>query len=141
MGTMAARVSILVAKRPRFAYGKHFRAVGVFVSQPMERQGFAQPARGRFRQREKGAIMSSPTPTPPSAQDLKQALKAFRKRLKLTQLDAESTLNGGHLSGRAGKIQAIMPPNQYPQAVWAELTRQGKIKPAGHGTYQLVEER
>ncbi len=84
--------------------------------------------------------MSSPTPPPPSAQELKLALKAFRKRLKLTQLDAESTLNGGHLSGRAGKIQAITPPHQFPPAVWAELARQGKIKSAGYGTYELVEE-
>jgi hypothetical protein len=83
--------------------------------------------------------MSSPAPTPPTPVELKTALKAFRKRLKLTQLDAESSLSGGHLTGRVGKIQAITPPNQFPQAVWDELVRQGKLKYAGDGTYQVVE--
>jgi hypothetical protein len=81
---------------------------------------------------------SDSTPTP---QELKLALKAFRKRLKLTRLDAESKLGGGPLSGgRSSAIVAIAPPNQYPQAVWDELVRQGKLKKAGHGTYELVEE-
>jgi hypothetical protein len=72
---------------------------------------------------------------------LKQALKAFKKRLKLTRLDAESSLGGGPLSsGRGSGIVAIMPPNQFPSAVWDELVRQGKLKRAGHGTYELVEE-
>jgi hypothetical protein len=81
---------------------------------------------------------SDSTPTP---QELKLALKAFRKRLRLTRLDAESKLGGGPLSGgRPSAIVAIAPPNQYPQAVWDELVRQGKLKKAGHGTYELVEE-
>jgi hypothetical protein len=75
----------------------------------------------------------------PSPQELKQALKAFRKRLKLTRLDAESSLGGGPLSGRKSQIVAITPPNQFPQVVWDELVRQGKLKKAGHGTYELVE--
>ena len=77
------------------------------------------------------------TPTP---QELKQALKAFRKRLRLTRLDEESNVAGGPLSGgRKSAIVAITPPNQFPQAVWDELVRQGKLKKAGHGTYELVE--
>ena len=75
----------------------------------------------------------------PGPQELKQALKAFRKRLKLTRLDAESSLGGGPLSGRKARIVAISPPNQFPQAVWDELVRQGKLKKAGNGTYELVE--
>lgn len=75
----------------------------------------------------------------PTPEQLKQALKAFRKRLKLTRLDEESKLGGGHLTGRHSNIVAITPPNQFPPAVWDELVRQGKLKKAGHGTYELVE--
>jgi hypothetical protein len=85
----------------------------------------------------------SETPTPSGAPDreqLKQALKAFRKRLKVTRLDAESNISGGPLSGgRDSGIVAIAPPNQFPQAVWDELVKQGKLKYAGQGMYELVE--
>jgi hypothetical protein len=80
------------------------------------------------------------SPPPPAAQELKQAFKAFKKRLKLTRLDAESNIGGGPLSsGRDSGIVAITPPNQFPQAVWDELVKQGKLKKAGHGTYELAE--
>jgi hypothetical protein len=82
----------------------------------------------------------SQTPAGPSPEELKSALKAFKKRLKLTRLDNESRLSGGLLSGRAGDIVAISPPNQFPQAVWDELVRQGKLKKMGGGTYGLVQE-
>jgi hypothetical protein len=76
----------------------------------------------------------------PAPQELKQALKAFKKRLKLTRLDEESKLGGRYTSsGRSSDIVAIVPPNQYPQAVWDELVKQGKLKYVGHGTYELVE--
>jgi hypothetical protein len=75
----------------------------------------------------------------PTPQELKQALKAFRKRLKLTQLDEESKLGGGPLSHNRARIVAIMPPNQFGQAVWDELVKQGKLKKAGGGTYELIE--
>ena len=82
----------------------------------------------------------APPPNPPSKEELKQAFKAFKKRLKLTRLDAESLLGGGPLSsGRDSGIVAIQPPGDFRQAVWDELVRQGKLKPAGHGTYELGE--
>jgi hypothetical protein len=82
--------------------------------------------------------MTMPNATP---QNLKAALKAFKKRLKLTRLDAESNLGGGPLSsGRGSGIVAIIPPNQYPPAVWDELVKQGRLKKVGGGTYELVEE-
>jgi hypothetical protein len=78
---------------------------------------------------------------PPTAQELKAALEAFKKRLKLTRLDAESGLGGGPLSsGRGSGIVAITPPSQFPPAVWDELIKQGKLKKLGGGTYELVEE-
>ena len=65
---------------------------------------------------------------------LKGALKAFKKRLKLTQLDEESSLGGGPFSsGRDSDIVAIQPPNQYPRAVWEKLVEMGKLRNAGGG--------
>jgi hypothetical protein len=80
-------------------------------------------------------------PSPgPSPEELKRALKAFRKRLKLTRLEEESKIAGGPLSGgRRSSIVAIMPPIDFPPAVWEELARQGKLRKAGHGMYELVE--
>ncbi|MFO1020350.1 MAG: hypothetical protein U0903_06590 [Planctomycetales bacterium] len=76
----------------------------------------------------------------PSAAELKLALKAFKKRLKLTQLDSDSRLGVGPLSGGSSwSIAAIVPPNQYPQTVWDALVKQGKLKSAGHGMYSLVQ--
>ena len=88
--------------------------------------------------------MSTASPQPPGGldkEDLKRALKAFKKRLKLTRLDAESQLRGGPLStGHDSGIVAITPPAGFPQAVWDELVKRGRLKAAGRGTYELVEE-
>jgi hypothetical protein len=71
-------------------------------------------------------------------QELKAALKAFKKRLKLTQLDDQSRIGVGPMSsGRQSGIVAITPPDQYPQAIWDELARQGKIKHVGSGMYEI----
>ena len=77
----------------------------------------------------------------PSKEDLKAAFKAFKKRLKLTRLDAESNLNYRPTStGKGSGIVAIMPPEQFPKAVWDELVKLGKLKDGRHGTYEMVEE-
>lgn len=77
-------------------------------------------------------------PTGPTPQELKSALKAFRKRLKLTQLDDQSRIGRGPMSGgHASGIVGIMPPDQFPTSVWEELARQGKLKRAGSGMYSL----
>jgi len=69
---------------------------------------------------------------------LKAALKAFKKRMKLTCLDDQSRIGVGPMSsGRASGIVAIAPPDQYPQAVWDELARQGKLRRVGAGQYEL----
>lgn len=84
---------------------------------------------------------SAPEAPNESAQ-LKSALKAFKKRLKMARLDAESSLGRGPMSGGGSSgIVAIMPPNQFPQAIWDELHRQGKLRRAGHGMYELAAER
>ena len=90
----------------------------------------------------KGHLMSeaeaTPSPAPVSPEALKLALKAFKKRLKATRLDDESRMGYGPMSG-GGKssIDAIIPPSQYPTSVWQELARQGKLKYATQGFYEL----
>jgi len=69
---------------------------------------------------------------------LKSAMKAFKKRLKLTALDDDSRLGRGAFSGGHTGIFAIRPPNQFPAEVWQELHRQGKLRDSGHGLYQLA---
>ena len=79
-------------------------------------------------------------PEPPSKEELRLAMKAFRKRLKLTRLDDESRLGHGPMSsGQRSGIIAITPPNQFSKAVWQELAKQGKLKYDGGGLYALVE--
>lgn len=74
-------------------------------------------------------------------EELKAAFKAFKKRMKLTRLDAESNISGSPLtSGRKSDIVAITPPNQFPDGIWDELVRQGRLKDMRHGTYGLIEE-
>ncbi len=71
---------------------------------------------------------------------LKRALKAFRKRMKLTRLVDESSIGGGPMSsGRASNVVAITPPERYPREVWDELVRQKKLADARHGMYELLE--
>lgn len=79
------------------------------------------------------------SPAPISPEDLKLAFQAFKKRLKATRLDDESRVGHGPMSG-GGKsgIVAILPPNQYPTAIWEELVRQGKLKYAGRGFYEMA---
>ena len=72
---------------------------------------------------------------------LKRALKAFRKSLKVTRLDAESSIGGGPMSsGRRSRIAGITPPPRYPREVWDELVRQGRLAGGKHGIYELPPE-
>ena len=70
--------------------------------------------------------------------ELRAAMKAFKKRLKLTCLDDESRIGVGPMSsGRQAGIVGITPPDQFPQAVWDELVRQGRLRRSGSGLYEL----
>ncbi len=83
---------------------------------------------------------SAPSEPVPTKQELKAAMKAFRKRLKLTCLDDQSKIGVGPMSsGQQSSIVGITPPNQYPQSVGEELARRGRIKYAGNGQYELGE--
>ena len=75
-----------------------------------------------------------------SAETLKKALRAFRKRLKLTRLDHESRLGVGPFSsGRQADVDAILPPREFPSAVWERLAEQGHLRPTGPGFYELLD--
>ncbi len=72
---------------------------------------------------------------------LARAMKAFRKSLKVTRLDAESSIAGGPMSaGRHSNILGIRPPDRYPRTVWDELARQGRLIAGRHGLYELPPE-
>jgi len=70
---------------------------------------------------------------------LKSAIKAFKKRLKLTALDADSSVGRGPFSGGPKGVYAIQAPSQFPREVWEELCRQGKLRDSGHGMYELAK--
>jgi hypothetical protein len=70
-------------------------------------------------------------------EELKRALKAFKKRLKLTRLDDESGLSRG--GGKKTGITGITPPAGHPPGIWEQLVTLGKLKREMSGTYSLVE--
>ena len=83
-----------------------------------------------------------PSADVPSAETCRQAMRAFRKRLAVTRLDDESKISSRNPLSKGGetRIAAINPPIEWPQSVWQELVRQGKLRYAGHGCYELAEE-
>ncbi len=89
---------------------------------------------------EESEAASAPEPEAFSKEELKLAMKAFRKRLRLNRLDDESKLGHGAMtSGGKSGIVAIRPPVQFPDAIWDKLVTAGKLKYVGHGLYELVE--
>lgn len=96
----------------------------------------ATPTRG-----EDAAAAKESTPSSATALDedtLKRALHAFKRKIKSMRRDDESQLRGRYVTrGQASTIAAITPPREFPPAVWQELARLNRLKPAGGGTYQL----
>jgi hypothetical protein len=72
-----------------------------------------------------------------SDDELKRALKAFKKRLKLARLDDESGLSRG--GGKKSGITGITPPAGHPPGIWEELVAKGKLRREMSGTYSLAE--
>ena len=70
--------------------------------------------------------------------NLKRAMKAFRRKLKTLRREDESQIRGRHVTrGEGSSIVAISPPPEFPTSVWQELARLGRLKRAGQGLYQL----
>ena len=76
---------------------------------------------------------------PATDEELKKALKAFKKRLKVTRLDDESRLGHSPLSGNHGRIVSIQPPSGFGREIWEELADKGFLKRDSGGFYELVE--
>lgn len=73
-------------------------------------------------------------------EELKAALRAFSKRLKLARLADESRLGNRYTTGgRASKIDAIQPPEEFPPHVWKALVAAGKLRDVGQGFYAPAE--
>ncbi len=89
---------------------------------------------------ENPSAAQEPKPDPAIAavthEEMKAAMHAFNKRLKLTRLNDESRL-GGHYttSGRSSNIDAIQPPSEYPTPVWKALVIAGRLRYTGEGFY------
>ena len=72
-------------------------------------------------------------------EELRKALKAFKKRLKSTQLDDDSRLRHGPMSsGGQGKIVSMQPPAGFGREIWEELADKGFLKRDGIGFYELI---
>ena len=86
----------------------------------------------------RGPESDAPAAETPSEDVCRKAFAAFKKRLKLTVLDEESKLGRSPLTkGSAASTAAIVPPNEWPDAVWQELARQGKLHYVRDGFYEL----
>jgi hypothetical protein len=75
---------------------------------------------------------------PATEDELKRALKAFKKRMKLTQLEEDSRLGRSPLTGAKSTIVSIQPPTGFGREVWEELADKGYLKRDGGGFYALV---
>ena len=84
-----------------------------------------------------------PEETLPDVPDetLREAMRAFRKRMKLTKLDHESKIGRSPLtSGKDAEFDSILPPHQYPSEVWRVLVSKGELESTGRGFYKLPDE-
>lgn len=79
---------------------------------------------------------------PSTDEELKKALKAFKKRIKLTRLDQESKIGHSPLTGNnQEQIVAIQPPAGFGREIWEELADKGYLKRDTTGFYELVEKK
>jgi hypothetical protein len=78
---------------------------------------------------------------PSTDEELKKAIKAFKKRMKLTQLDDDSKLGRSPLTGSKSKVVSIQPPAGFGREIWEELADKGYLKRDTSGFYALVEGR
>jgi hypothetical protein len=146
MGVHQSRIDVLMAKRSAEALAVLVNEIALGpASTPAPGPGSVattaapvpaagpSPAAAASPQAAAGAAPAALTP-----ETLKSAMKAFKRRLKLTRLDEESKLTRRALTGgQASAVAAIIPPNDYPKAVWEELARLGRIKYTGGGFYAL----
>ena len=92
--------------------------------------------------RSPAAASAPPHADAPSADICRRAMRAFRKRLALTRLDEESKISSHSAlsKGADSRMTAIVPPTDWPESVWRELVRQGKLRYVGDGFYQQAKQ-
>lgn len=85
---------------------------------------------------------AAPAPAPSSTfseDDLGRALRAFKKRLRVSRLAEESKLGGRQLTGgRRSEIHAMIPPDDFPPEIWRALVAAGRLRDEGQGFYALA---
>ena len=88
------------------------------------------------------AAASAPPPDAPDGETCRRAMRAFRKRLTLTRLDEESRISSHSAlsKGANSRMTAVIPPTDWPESVWRELVRQGKLRYVGDGFYQQTKQ-
>lgn len=75
---------------------------------------------------------------PVTDEDMKRAMKAFKRRLKLTQLDDESRLGRSPMTGGGTSgIESITPPREFRQEIWDALVASGKLSKDDEGFYRV----
>ncbi|HEY7090151.1 MAG TPA: hypothetical protein VH518_18790 [Tepidisphaeraceae bacterium] len=75
---------------------------------------------------------------PSTEEELRKALKAFKKRMKLTQLEEDSRLGHSPLTGKKTTIVSIQPPAGFGKEIWEELADKGFLNRDGVGFYSVV---
>ncbi len=72
---------------------------------------------------------------------LTRAMKALKKRFKVTRLDDESRLGHDPMSkGSHSGIVAVRPPTQYPAEVWQALEQKGRVRIDRNGLVEIIEQ-
>lgn len=81
-------------------------------------------------------------PMPSTESELKRALGAFKKRLKMIKLDDDSRLGHGPLTGaKREQVVSIQPPSGFGRAIWEELADLGYLKRDTSGFFELTDKQ
>ena len=78
---------------------------------------------------------------PITEEEMKRALKAFRKKMKLQQLEDDSRLGRSPVTGPKSKIVAIQPPTGFGREIWQKLADDGYLKSDGGGFYMITDKQ
>ncbi len=84
---------------------------------------------------------AQPTQPGMTDEDLKKAYRAFKKKLKMQQLEDDSKLGRAKVTGQRTTILAIQPPPGFGRAVWVELANRGYLKDDGGGMYAMGQKQ
>ncbi|MDP6602424.1 MAG: hypothetical protein QGH76_09040 [Phycisphaerales bacterium] len=93
----------------------------------------------RLKGEEQAVVEAEPEPLPEIDNETKrQAMKTFRRRMKLLRLDRESKLGVGPLTtGKTADVDSMQAPHDFPDEVWRVLVAEGQLKDVGDGFYAL----